>query len=205
MSAARKLKAVEATLPPLRRPLADALARVEELKAEIASNEEAKDKARAAIRAAEKAIEDAEEKLASAPALERKPYRAALAEAKEDLADLQDHLEELKKRNGEPPYSEFGSLPGKLRDAENTAQNERAALLKSHPSTHATLRRLAELRAEQNQVIANLLLLEKASAIPESGRSWQSVPLVAPPAPDAALSRWIEELLTDAAAELEAE
>jgi hypothetical protein len=205
MAAVRKLKAVPADpapLPPLRRPLADAIEHVSLVKAQIAKIEGEIESAREKIRAATAAVEDAENAVKAAPALERRAKRAALQEAEESLQDWKDHLGELQVRRRGDAAGMATDFPkgfdASLAHAEMKVRDERAALLKSHPHVLALLSVHESLRNELAQVAENLRLIERIGALPEASKFWASFPPdYRPPKADAALVGWIEMLTTD--------
>jgi chromosome segregation ATPase len=202
---AKKLMAVDMSLPIARQPLADSLAKVAELKRLIEANQGEQDAARAEIRAAEATIEKIEESLKSAPALERRGLRKALEESKEHAQDWTDHLDELKRKGGTGDYIDaFGSLAYKLRNAEDAIKLERSRLLQSHPHVHKLLRRLGELRGELNQVTSDIYALERVSGIPKASENWCDLALRMDDRPhaDPELTDWINRLLSDPSAEL---
>lgn len=205
-----KLKAVpDEPLPlsPQRVPLKETIDKAAAVRAETAANEKAQDEARAKIKEATAAVEDAERELASPSAGEvlgrRRALRAALQAAKDDLEDYADLLDSLKKKAGVYPHVDaFGSLVADLRRAEEAVKAERRKLVAGHPAKTQRLNRLAELRAELHQVTRDLLEFDKIGAM-EPG--WEALPAdFVVPAPDSRIAPWLERLLTDPAAELEA-
>ncbi len=188
-----KLKAIELGPDPARQPLADALGKVEKIKASIAENERQQAEARSKIVEAEAAADKAEKDLASAPALQRRTLRAELQEATETLQDYRDHLGELRDR--------AKSLTADLDFAQNDVRFARSDLAKNHPHAADLLARLQSFRAETAQVIADLAALDAIGGIPETARGWSSSSAPNPP-PSPALVTWLAALLTDASAEL---
>lgn len=200
-AAKKEAEAQVEALPPLRQPLAAALERVEEAKRAIAENARDQDQARSKVREAEKAIQEAEQALAAAPALQRRALRAALQSAQDDLTDWTDHQAELKKTALEG----FSSLKNQLDRAEDAVKTARSDLVKNHPIVSGKLDHLETQRRDTAQTMADLHAIASASGIPKDRENWQASNHIALPPADPALVQWLDRLLVDPSAELQAE